>query len=183
MYDIHHDAVVFNPKQETRVAGLLRRVRVRTGSETGQAIVEMALAVPILLLLVTGIATFGITFANYLSLADAVGIGGRQLAISRANTTNPCSLVASTVQAALPNGMVAGNLTFTYVLNGSTFGPYTGVAASTCSSSSNTTGAAGDLVEGKNAQVIVTYPCSLSVYGHNIAPTCNLTSQVTELVQ
>ena len=167
----------------TKMIRAFGRGRLRTGDERGAAVLEMALTLPILLILVTGIGTFGIAFANYLSLANAVSIGALQLAVSRANTTNPCSLAAGTVQNALPNGMVSGSLTFTLVLNGVTYGPYTGVSGSTCSSASNTTGAAGNLVQGKNAQLIVTYPCNLSVYGHNYAPTCNLSSQVTELVQ
>jgi Flp pilus assembly protein TadG len=158
-------------------------IRRCAAEERGSALVEMAVTLPILLLLVTGLATFGIAFGNYLSLTDAVGIAGRQLAISRGNTTNPCSLAAASVQAALPAGMVAGNLRFSFALNGVQYGPYTGVSGSTCSSTSNTTGAAGNLVQGQNAQITVSYPCNLTVYGANYAPNCNLTTQVTELVQ
>ncbi len=168
---------------KAKAARLFERARFCTSNERGSALLELAVTLPVLLLIVTGIATFGIAFGNYLSLADAVGVAGRQLAISRANTTNPCSLAASSVQNALPSGMVAGNLTFSYVLNGVSYGPYTGVSGSTCSSSSTSTGAAGNLVQGQNAQIVVTYPCSLTVYGHNYAPSCTLTSQVTELVQ
>ncbi len=138
---------------------------------------------PIFLLIVTGIATFGLTYANYLSLTDAVYIAGQQLAVSRSQTTNPCSLVGNSIQAALPLGMVAGNVTITVVLNGVSAGTFVGTAASTCSSSSNTTGAAGNLVQGHNAQIIASYPCNLRIYGYNIAPTCNFSTQVTELVQ
>lgn len=181
MHDVSQDAALQHSRE--RIIRFFQRPRIRTGSEKGQATIELAIALPILLVLVTGIATFGIAFANYLSLQNAVSIGALQLAVSRANTTNPCSLAASTVQAALPNGMVAGNLTFTLVLNGVSYGPYTGVSGASCSSSSNTTGAAGNLVQGQNAQLIVSYPCNLSVYGKNYAPSCTLSSQVTELVQ
>ncbi len=168
---------------QAMAARFFGRARLLTGDQRGQSMVELAITLPILLVLVTGIATFGIAFANYLSLQNAVSIGALELAVSRGNTTNPCSLAASTVQSALPNGMVAASLTFTLVLNGVTFGPYTGVSNATCSSSSNTTGSAGDLQQGKNAQLIVSYPCNLSVYGKNYAPSCTLSSQVTELVQ
>jgi hypothetical protein len=66
---------------------------------------------------------------------------------------------------------------FSFVLNGVSY------SGTTCSSSSNTTGAAANLVQGANATVIVSYPCVLKVYGANYAPTCNLHTQMTEYVQ
>lgn len=181
--EVNRHATELKPSHRARVAGFFRRARLRTGDERGAAVLEMAVTLPIFLMLVTGIATFGLAFANYLSLADAVYIAGQQLAVSRGQTTNPCQVAGTTIANALPAGMVDGNVTITLVLNGATFGPYSGTAASSCSSSSTTTGAAGDLVQGQNAEIIATYPCNLSVYGKNYAPTCNLTSQVTELVQ
>ena len=68
-------------------------------------------------------------------------------------------------------------MTFKLVLNGNT---YTGTS---CSSSSSTTGAAGNLVQAKAAQVTVTYPCNLAVYGRNYFPGCTFTAQTTEIVQ
>jgi Flp pilus assembly protein TadG len=181
--EVSQDGAVVKASHRARVAGFVQRARLRTGDERGQALLEMAIMLPILLLLVTGIATFGLAYSNYLSLTDAVYIAGQQLAVSRAQTTNPCSLVGTTIQAALPAGMVPGNVTITLILNGVQYGAYAGTAASTCSSSSNTTGAAGNLVQGQNAEIIASYPCNLSVYGHNIAPTCNIGTQITELVQ
>jgi Flp pilus assembly protein TadG len=52
-------------------------------SEDGQAMVEFALVLPILLLLVMGIIQFGILFNNYVTLTDAVRAGARQAAVSR----------------------------------------------------------------------------------------------------
>lgn len=181
--EVSRHAAVFKPSPKAGVAGFFQRARLRTGDERGAAVLEMAVTLPIFLLLVTGIATFGLAFANYLSLTDAVYIAGQQLAVSRSQTTNPCSLVGTTMQNALPPGMVYSSVTITLVLNGVQYGPYSGTASSTCASSSNTTGSAGNLVQGQNAEIIASYPCNLSVYGHNYAPTCNLTSQVTELVQ
>jgi Flp pilus assembly protein TadG len=151
-------------------------VRAKQHGEEGSALAEMALILPVLLLLLTGIFSFSIAINNYLTLTEAVNVGGRTLAISRGNTLDPCATAVSAVEGAAPN-LKAANLTFTYSLNGVAF------SGLTCSSTSSSTGAAGDLVQGKNAEVIVTYPCSLSVYGHNYAPTCLLKSEVTELVQ
>jgi TadE-like protein len=52
-------------------------------SEEGQAMVEFALVLPILLLLVMGIIQFGIVFNNYVTLTDGVRAGARQAAVSR----------------------------------------------------------------------------------------------------
>jgi Flp pilus assembly protein TadG len=51
--------------------------------EDGQALVEFAFVVPVLLLLVLGIIQFGILFNNYITLTDAVRAGARQAAVSR----------------------------------------------------------------------------------------------------
>jgi Flp pilus assembly protein TadG len=148
----------------------------RALNESGQAMIEMALALPLLLLVLTGILTFGLAFNNYVLLTEATSIGARTLAISRGATTDPCATASSAVIAAAPL-LASANLSFTFVLNGTT---YTGTS---CSSGSSTTGAAGNLVQGANAIVTVTYPCSLAVYGANYAPHCSLQAQMTELVQ
>jgi Flp pilus assembly protein TadG len=49
----------------------------------GQTTVELALCLPILCLFLFGIAEFGITFHNYLSLTDAVRAGARVAAVSK----------------------------------------------------------------------------------------------------
>jgi len=163
----------------TRKQGWLRRwreARSGTAADEGGALVEMAVTLPVLLLIVTGIFTFGLALNNYLELTDAVGISARLLAISRGQTTDPCSTTTAAFYKAAPY-LKAANLSFTFVLNGTT---YTGTS---CSSGSTTTGAAGNLVQGQPAQITVTYPCNLAVYGKNYAPSCTLTAQTTELVQ
>jgi Flp pilus assembly protein TadG len=144
--------------------------------EQGQAMVEVALVLPILLLVLTGIFALGLAFNNYLILTEATNVGARALAISRGSTTDPCATTSSAVIAAAPL-LVAANLTFTFGLNGTTY------SGTSCSSGSTTTGAAANLVQGGNALVTVTYPCSLAVYGANYAPSCVLQAQITELIQ
>ena len=145
-------------------------------SENGQSLVEFALCLPVLLLIVTGIFTFGIAINNYLMLTDATNVGARQLAISRGQNTDPCAAISAIVYAAAPN-LVPAEFTFGLVLNGQT---YNGVS---CSSASTTTGAAGELTQGVSARVTVTYPCTLQVYGMSYLPGCTLQAQTTELVQ
>ena len=48
-----------------------------------QAMVEMALVLPLLLMLVFGIIQFGIVFNNYETVTDAARVGARKAAVSR----------------------------------------------------------------------------------------------------
>ena len=148
----------------------------RRKNKQGQSVIEFALCLPILLLIMTGIFAFGFALNNYLILTNAVGIGGEQLAVSRGQTTNPCATAASAIYNASPL-LDPNSIALSFVLNGT---PYSGAS---CSSTSTTTGAAGNLVQGANAQVTAQYPCSLSVYGIDYVPGCTLTSQITEVVQ
>lgn len=144
---------------------------IRRSDETGSSLVELAVCIPILLMIVTGMMSFGIALNNYVMLTNAVEIGGRQLAILRGQTTDPCSTVSSTISSASPL-LTSANLTYNFTINGTAYSNKT-----TC------TAGAALLQQGTAASVQVTYPCSLLIYGKNLAPSCTLTAQTTELVQ
>jgi Flp pilus assembly protein TadG len=144
--------------------------------DEGQSLVEFAVCLPPMLILMTGIFAFGITAANYVTLTNATSAAALQLAIARGNTLDPCALASSTVYSAAPN-LKASSLTFAYSFNGNA------QSGTTCSSASTSTGAPGELVQGKSAQITVTYPCNLVIYKANNFPSCTLTSKTTELVQ
>lgn len=55
----------------------------RTRTEGGQTLVEMAIVLPVLLLVLFAIIHIGIVFHNYLALTDAVRVGARKGAVSR----------------------------------------------------------------------------------------------------
>jgi Flp pilus assembly protein TadG len=168
-------------RAETRLRGELGRFLLSAGSEKGGALVEFALVLPVLLLVVTGITTFGLALNNYMQLTQAVGIGGQALSVSRGNTTDPCNVVSSAVYAAAPY-LVSTSITFTTKIYTSSSSS-TSYSGASCSSSSTTTGAAGNLTQGQAAVVTATYPCSLVVFGANYASTCSLNAQVTEIIQ
>jgi len=153
------------------------RAHIRRSNEKGQALVEFALVLPVLLLVVTGMLVFGVYLNNYITLTDAVGTGARQLAISRGQTTDPCKLAVTAIENAAPflTATPSVSPTFTFVLNTTTY------SVPTCPSGSTSTGAAGNLAAGAQAQVTVTYPCNLTVYGYSYP--CTLTARTTEIVQ
>lgn len=146
------------------------------GHEEGQSMVEIALCLPLLFLVVTGICSFGIAFNNYLLLTEATNVGARLLAVSRGQTTDPCAVTASAISTAAPL-LKSSSLAYMFVLNGTS---YTG---STCSSPNTTSGAAANLVQGATVKVTVTYPCTLRVYTGPVISSCVLTAQTAEMVQ
>lgn len=180
MRDLFSSKLLCVLKSETREGRLRLRAGRMARCEKGSAMVEFALVLPVLLLVITGIFSFGIVLNNYLELTDAVAIGAQQLSISRGNSTDPCATTASVIYNAAPY-LSSSKIGLTFVLNGTTYGPYVGASATTCPSDSTSDGAAGNLVRGQSAQVIATYPCVLSVYGYNF--NCDLHAQITEIVQ
>jgi len=160
-----------------RSAGNLRRsefawVRTLMGSDTqGGALVEMAVTLPLVLGILTGIMSFSIALYQKMEVAEAVSAGGRVLALERGDT-DPCAKVAAAIYAAEP-GLTQGSYTLTFKLNGVSTG-------ASCPGAGGTANA--DMVSGGTAQVVAKYPCSLNVYGIKYS-TCTLASQVTETVQ
>jgi Flp pilus assembly protein TadG len=148
----------------------------RCADDDGGSLVEFALVLPMILMLFCGIFVFSIAMSSYAQLNEAVNTGSRLLAISRGQTLDPCATTANSVYAAAPM-LAPSKFTFSFVLNGSSY------SGATCSSSSTKTGASGNLVQGAKAVVTVTYPCNLSVWGVNYAPSCAFKAQTTELVQ
>ncbi len=138
-------------------------------SESGQAMIEFALILPVLLLVVFGITTFGVAMSNYLMLEDATNVGARQLAISRGQTTDPCSTASSAISAAAPN-LTRASLGYSFTLNGVAY------SGTSCSSGTN------NMVQGATAKVVVTYPCSIVSFRYNFG-SCTLSSATAELIQ
>jgi Flp pilus assembly protein TadG len=163
-----------NQPRAKRGAGRSRVAQIctRLGSDTrGGAMLEMAISLPVVLLLMTGIFSFSIALYQKLQLAEAVSNGGRLLAVDRGDT-DPCKTVATAIYAAAP-GLTQSNMTLTFVLNGVSTG-------ATCA---GTAGAANsNMVAGGNAQVTATYPITIGVYGKNWG-SYTLTTQITEVVQ
>jgi Flp pilus assembly protein TadG len=153
-----------------------KQMRARARDEKGQAIIEFAFVMPVLFSLVFGVIVFGIALNNYLVLTNATNISAQQLSISRGQTTDPCNTAVQAFYSAAPN-LTQSSLSFSYALNGTSY------SGTSCSSSSTTTGAAGNLVSGQTAQLTVTYPCNLKFFGFNPASGCTLTAKVSEVIQ
>ena len=79
----------------SRTGSLLRR-------DDGQAAVELAFVLPLLIALLLAIVQFGIAFNNYITLTDATRTGARKAATSRLVGDNGASAVAA-IKAAASN--------------------------------------------------------------------------------
>jgi hypothetical protein len=172
------------------------RVRLRFGNERGQSLIEFALCLPPLFILLTGFVALGLTFINYSQMNNAADSAATQLSLNRAGVPpkappppstvyDPCAFVVKQVEAAAPN-LQPANLTFTLVINGTTYVGTKG-AGLTCSSTSLSSGASNVLGHAfmDPVTVTITYPCELMTkfYGTNNYLNCTLTASMTEVVQ
>ncbi len=156
------------PSNRTRIQQLLH------SGDRGSALVEMAIALPLMMLIMTGIFSFSNALYQKLSLAEGVSVGGRVLAVDRGDT-DPCKTATAAIEAAAPS-VNNSNLSITYTLNG--IGQGSGTV--TCPGAS---GAANpNMVSGKNAQIQASYKCSIGIYNLNLG-TCTINEQITEVVQ
>ncbi len=144
--------------------------------ESGQSAVELAIMLPILLLLVTGTLAFGVALNNDLVLTNAVIGGAYAGAISRGQTTDPCATIASAVAGAAAN-LTTSNVALTITINGTA---YTGNAGG--ASSATCTAGTANMIQGKTLTVAGTYPCTLSIAGM-AALSCNLSSTTSQVIQ
>ena len=168
----------------------LKRTLGLARSERGSGVVEMALVLPMLLTIVMGIIAFGIAFNNYLVLTNATGSGALGLASIRGQGQDICTLTSQTVTGAATN-LTPAKMRFTvniYAPPTGTAAPCTGSAALTGTGSGvfacGIIGTNAAISENGCAQITVTYPLSLMVYGHNFAPAGSvLTAQTTEAIQ
>lgn len=150
-----------------------RRRRTRAfGSEDGSALVETAMASPILLMMVFGILQFGVVMHTNITLNEAVRVGSRSLALMR-GSTDPCTTAANKLRGAA-TGLNLASLSLTITVEGTSYGPSTVPACS---------GAGTAMTSGSDATVRATYPCSVVIYGINYIPNCSLSAQTTVRVE
>jgi Flp pilus assembly protein TadG len=151
---------------ETRAAMRARGKR----ASAGNSLIEFTLVMTVLLLVTTGLVSFGLALHNDLLLTNAVSTGAQLLAFSRGQTADPCATASAAINNAAPS--LSSSISLTFVIDGTTY-----------SSTTSCPSATSNMVEGATAQVTGTYPCVLAVVGQNFSKTCNLQSQISEFIQ
>jgi Flp pilus assembly protein TadG len=147
--------------------------------DTGSALVEMALVMPIMLCMITGIFSISTALYQKLQLAEALSSGGRVLAADR-GATDPCADAVTAIDSAAP-GLGTTSIGLTIKINGNSYG--TGTSTVSCAGSAGAGGANNpNMPAGAIATIQATYPCSLSIY--NIRGlSCAISSQIAEAIQ
>jgi Flp pilus assembly protein TadG len=131
--------------------------------ERGQAAVEFALILPILMALLLGIIQFGIVFNNYVTITDAARAGARKAAVSRFLNDNGAS--AKTVARNSAEGLNQADL---------------GVTVSACAN--GVCSATAWNIPGSDVVVTTTYPYSINILGWTVKAG-NLTSTTKERLE
>jgi hypothetical protein len=76
----------------------LRQIRGRLAARPGQAVVELAIAMPLLALMLFGLVDFGRAYFQYVALVNATREGARVAAYGFSNLSNAASPAQDTVQ-------------------------------------------------------------------------------------
>ncbi len=130
--------------------------------EDGQAMVEFAIVIPVLLMLVLGIIQFGILFNHSLTVADAVRAGARQGAVSRTLPGGPAA--AKAAAEARVRSAAAGTL--------SDAGDPTALVVTVTST----------FAQGSDVTVKATYPYTINIFGVPVK-SGRFSSETTERVE
>jgi len=166
------------------IRGVRRVLAERLASlrtEDGQAAVEFALVLPVLLMLVIGIIQFGLLFNKYITLTDAARSGAQTLALGR-NLSDPCDpAIAQTLGAASGIGLTASQVTLGFVAQSPPPTPPP-TTADTCGSGSYPSESGGTENVGDQATVTATQPFTLQLFGVPIV-SLNLSSSASDAIQ
>jgi Flp pilus assembly protein TadG len=170
-----------------KTAKLTKRAGHCCGGEQGSTLVEMAFVLPILLIVLTGIFSFGIILNQYLVLTNAVNNGARAFAMSAPATDgnasimdsgDPCKYAAAIIQSAASN-LTASNLTYTI-----TYTTYKTSAVTTYTGTGSSSPSCASLAMSQYdiVQIKAVYPVTPTMFGA-LTSSLSLTAQSAELVQ
>ena len=136
---------------------MLRTNTTRRHRQDGQALVEFAILLPVLLLLLLGIIQFGVSFNNYIQVTSAARKGARKASVSRTLGSSAATTAARTAaKNAAPNlGLTDSQITVT---------------------------ATGAWAQGTDVKVTVKYPYAINILGR-VVSSGNLTSSSTFRVE
>jgi Flp pilus assembly protein TadG len=138
------------PESHFSEDGVFKR---RKKNEQGQAVVEFAVILPVLLLILFAILQFGVVFNNYIQVTAAAREGARKAAVSRTLGTSAAETAATTAAKSAAPGLNQSNITVTFP-NSPTF------------------------AQGTDITVQVTYPYAISIIGL-VVSSGNLSSSTT----
>jgi Flp pilus assembly protein TadG len=181
-----------SPEVRGEARSRAKQAFARAREEQGQSLVEFALLLPLLMLILLGIISFGIAFNNQTALTNAVNNAAQVVMAGPGAITDPCQSANNALAlggANLNNSRIYGTHPLSYTISAYTNATTPNTTSSYTVVFPSTTGAvcaseAADLTPGQEVAVTATYGCQLSFFGHNFAPSgCVLTAQSAEAVQ
>jgi len=90
------------------------KIKKRTTTDEGQAVVEFAVILPVLLLVLFAILQFGVLFNNYIQVTAAAREGARKAATSRSLGIAGAESAPTVVAKSPAPGRTASNMLITY---------------------------------------------------------------------
>lgn len=168
------------------------RVRARLGrADSGQAMVEMAFVAPVILIVLTGICSFGIAMNQYELLTYGTASGARAFSLSRnqsswspyTSASDPCEYTYDVATAAMPT-LTKSNLTMNIVYTPPTGSDHT--STQTWNNVTATSGCSGFALDGTDINgtiaVTTTYPVYPLFWGWTRV-TFNLTTTTAQQIE
>lgn len=138
----------------------------------GSPIVEFALVLPIMMILITGMASVGIFLSNYLALTNTVDSAARTMSMTRGmGYSDPCNYA---IGAATSNGIGLNMSAITWQVKWTPQGGSSATYGSSCPGRA--------ILANDTVSVSAQYPAVLMLYG--LSPTnFNVVAQTSEQVQ
>ena len=167
---------------QQRANSLTQRLRriLHLGTEDGNALIELAIAMPIMMTILTGTASFSLGLFYLQQLGNATATAAQVLGSEQALISDPCAKVVTTVTTALPN-WTASKISYSVTITDSsgTAHPFPSSGMTTGSSFSCQSGAA-DMAQNQPVSVTVSYSYSwLPVL--KFSPTSSLIATETSI--
>lgn len=156
-------------RRTSRHSQIGRKCRSLMSSEEGSPLIEFAFVLPLMMICLTGMFTFGVAIYNAINLTQATGVAAQRLQQVRGTTTDPCGDALTALEGAAPT-LTPSGITLSLSINGGS-----ATTAHSCTGQATTFNNA----VGQPFTLSTTYPCTLAVYGLNLGG-CSLSAQLTE---
>jgi Flp pilus assembly protein TadG len=164
--------------------------------DEGSQLVEMALVAPILLIILTGMASFGMALYSQQQLGLATANAAQAVATGASYVSNPCSAAATAVTTSLP-GWAAGSFTYTISITMVTSTGTSSTRTDTWTGTSYPSGCTGTDLTDLNSTDAQFQPFTLKVsypyswfpifnwarYGSSFTPSGNLQTTQAAMIQ
>jgi Flp pilus assembly protein TadG len=161
-------------RQVLRLAQRLMRAKGLIG-EQGTSLVELAVSLPIMLMLLTGAASFSLAFYFLQQLGNATTSGVQLVAADQGLVTDPCETAATAVEGGLPN-WTTSKLTFTLAWTDSSGNSHTQGPTAESSSSAFSCATAGNGSSDSSTAIGANTPVILTVsYSYTWLPVFKFT--------